>query len=396
MIGGATGTPSRKLTGPGTPTPAPWISIAIAVRRAACRPGRGRRRGRRPGPAHVDRLATCVRETASSAVGDGDVDRGGADVDADEPQARGEPDDRGAAAAAEAASPCDSTSPSSVSRSSSTASFERESWTVSPSSARLIGPWSRSSAQQRGLVRVLRPDQDLPHGNPPLSVDLCDPGHKLLAGTLTPIGPVVEGVSSKLRRLMSKLRQSEAPVTHGVSVGPCAVPELPEVEALVEFLREHARRAGSSRGSTSPSLNVLKTFDPPPTALLRARRRRRAAPRQVPRRRGRRPAPGHAPVARPAGSAGRTRSRPTPVRPGGKNPLALRVHLDDGSGFDVTEAGTKKRLAVYLVRDLAEVERHRDGSAPIRWPTTSPATCSPRSSPSTRARRSRACCARSR
>ena len=45
-----------------------------------------------------------------------------------------------------------------------------------------------------------------------------------------------------------------------------------------------------------------------------------------------------------------------PVRPGGKNPLALRVHLDDGSGFDVTEAGTKKRLAVYLVRDLAEIE----------------------------------------
>jgi DNA-formamidopyrimidine glycosylase len=43
-----------------------------------------------------------------------------------------------------------------------------------------------------------------------------------------------------------------------------------------------------------------------------------------------------------------------PVRPG-KGPLALRLHLDDGSGFDLTEAGTKKGLAVYVVRDPAEV-----------------------------------------
>jgi len=35
----------------------------------------------------------------------------------------------------------------------------------------------------------------------------------------------------------------------------------------------------------------------------------------------------------------------------GKGPLALRVHLDDGSGWDLTEAGTQKRLAVYLVED---------------------------------------------
>ena len=36
-------------------------------------------------------------------------------------------------------------------------------------------------------------------------------------------------------------------------------------------------------------------------------------------------------------------------------PIALRVRLDDGSGFDLTEAGTKKSLAVYVVRDPAEV-----------------------------------------
>jgi formamidopyrimidine-DNA glycosylase len=51
---------------------------------------------------------------------------------------------------------------------------------------------------------------------------------------------------------------------------------------------------------------------------------------------------------------------PAPPRPG-KGPLAFRLHLapefDGGpeSGFDLTEAGTQKRLAVYLVRDVAEV-----------------------------------------
>ena len=39
-----------------------------------------------------------------------------------------------------------------------------------------------------------------------------------------------------------------------------------------------------------------------------------------------------------------------PARPG-KGPLALRVRLDDGSGFDLTEAGTQRKLAVYVVAD---------------------------------------------
>jgi formamidopyrimidine-DNA glycosylase len=43
-----------------------------------------------------------------------------------------------------------------------------------------------------------------------------------------------------------------------------------------------------------------------------------------------------------------------PLRPG-KGPIALRVHLDDGSGFDLTEAGTRKGLAVHVVRDPTEV-----------------------------------------
>jgi len=39
----------------------------------------------------------------------------------------------------------------------------------------------------------------------------------------------------------------------------------------------------------------------------------------------------------------------------GSGPLAARLILDDGSGFDVTEAGTKKSLAIHLVRDPADV-----------------------------------------
>ena len=42
------------------------------------------------------------------------------------------------------------------------------------------------------------------------------------------------------------------------------------------------------------------------------------------------------------------------LRPG-KSPIALRVRLSDGSGFDLTEAGTKKSLAAYIVKDPSEV-----------------------------------------
>ena len=45
----------------------------------------------------------------------------------------------------------------------------------------------------------------------------------------------------------------------------------------------------------------------------------------------------------------------TTGRPGGKNPLAARVVIDDEAGLDVTEAGTKKSLAIYVVADPAAV-----------------------------------------
>jgi formamidopyrimidine-DNA glycosylase len=42
------------------------------------------------------------------------------------------------------------------------------------------------------------------------------------------------------------------------------------------------------------------------------------------------------------------------ARPG-RGPLALRLRLADGAGFDLTEYGTQKRLAVYVVRTADQV-----------------------------------------
>ena len=46
----------------------------------------------------------------------------------------------------------------------------------------------------------------------------------------------------------------------------------------------------------------------------------------------------------------------TPPKPG-KGPLEMRVHLETvgGPGFDLTEAGTQRRLAVYVVADPSQV-----------------------------------------
>ncbi|MET7773617.1 DNA-formamidopyrimidine glycosylase family protein [Nocardia sp. NPDC005366] len=131
------------------------------------------------------------------------------------------------------------------------------------------------------------------------------------------------------------------------------MPELPEVEALAHFLREHAVGAVVGRVDVG-ALSAVKTFDPPVTALS----------------------------GRDVTGAGRwgkflgmdcgglwlithlsrggwlrwiDEPSQTPPKPGGKSPLALRVHFFTQEGatpaFDLTEAGTKKRLAVYIVDD---------------------------------------------
>ncbi|MFJ7157082.1 Fpg/Nei family DNA glycosylase [Streptomyces sp. NPDC101118] len=130
------------------------------------------------------------------------------------------------------------------------------------------------------------------------------------------------------------------------------MPELPEVEALRDFLDEHL--AGRVVERVWPAaVSVLKTYDPPLTAL----HGRTAGPTA---RHGKFLALsfGDLHLVTHLARAGWLRWQDTlpatPPRPG-KGPLALRLALEGGGGFDLTEAGTQKRLAVYVVHDPAEV-----------------------------------------
>jgi formamidopyrimidine-DNA glycosylase len=142
------------------------------------------------------------------------------------------------------------------------------------------------------------------------------------------------------------------------------MPELPEVEALATFLRERAVGRCVRRADVA-AINAVKTFDPPLSALngavvLGAGRHGKFLDLEVASPMGELL---HLVVhlARGGWLQWRESLPPAPPRPGGKGPIALRLHLEpelpDGpvSGFDLTEAGTQKRLAVYLVRDPLEV-----------------------------------------
>jgi formamidopyrimidine-DNA glycosylase len=126
------------------------------------------------------------------------------------------------------------------------------------------------------------------------------------------------------------------------------VPELPEVEALAAFLRDRTVGHFVTRVDVA-NVSVLKTYDPPPAAL---------AGQQVT------GAGRHGKfldldcaglhlvvhLARAGWLHWRERLSPAPPKPG-RGPIALRVRFDDDAGFDLTEAGTRKRLSVYVVRD---------------------------------------------
>lgn len=130
------------------------------------------------------------------------------------------------------------------------------------------------------------------------------------------------------------------------------MPELPEVQALVDFLTERA--VGQAVVAVElGSISVLKTYDPPPSALA-------GGPIDGVHRHGKFldvDVDGIHLVFHLARAGWLRWSEAIPatvIRPG-KSPIALRVRLSDGSGFDLTEAGTKKSLAAYLVRDVSEV-----------------------------------------
>jgi formamidopyrimidine-DNA glycosylase len=130
------------------------------------------------------------------------------------------------------------------------------------------------------------------------------------------------------------------------------VPELPEVEALASFLRDRA--VGRVVARVDPvAISVLKTYDPPATSLAGlevtgATRHGKFLDLDV--------SGLHLVVhlARAGWLQWREQLPSAPPRMG-KGPIGVRVHLDDGSGFDLTEAGTKKGLAVYVTADVTTV-----------------------------------------
>jgi formamidopyrimidine-DNA glycosylase len=133
------------------------------------------------------------------------------------------------------------------------------------------------------------------------------------------------------------------------------MPELPEIEALADHLRRHAVGLPIGRVDVA-ALSVLKTFDPPLSALhgqpvVGAERWGKYLGLQA----------GELFFITHLSRAGWLRwsdkMAAAPLRPG-KGPIALRVHLGTpgaAPGFDLTEAGTQKRLAVWLVDDPKQV-----------------------------------------
>ncbi|HET7900147.1 MAG TPA: DNA-formamidopyrimidine glycosylase family protein [Candidatus Nanopelagicales bacterium] len=141
------------------------------------------------------------------------------------------------------------------------------------------------------------------------------------------------------------------------------MPELPEVESLAAYLRATATGLRVARVELA-AISALKTFDPPVTDLVGARivdasRRGKFLDVVLVDEDGEvLHLVTH--LARAGWLHWRKEMSDAPPRPG-KGPLAFRVVLvdDDGvpaGGFDLTEAGTKKGLAVYVTRDPSTLE----------------------------------------
>ncbi|MFF4943399.1 Fpg/Nei family DNA glycosylase [Streptomyces rubiginosohelvolus] len=132
------------------------------------------------------------------------------------------------------------------------------------------------------------------------------------------------------------------------------MPELPEVEALRVFLDDHL--VGKEIARVLPlAISVLKTYDPPLTALEGTRvtsvaRHGKFLDVEA----------GGLHLCTHLARAGWLRwkdSFPAALPRPGKGPLALRLVTTDGDGFDLTEMGTKKSLSVHLVHDPMDVPR---------------------------------------
>ena len=131
------------------------------------------------------------------------------------------------------------------------------------------------------------------------------------------------------------------------------MPELPEVEALVQDLRRRLADRAIVRVDIA-AFSALKTYDPPLSALhgtLVEDVTRHGKFLDI-------TASGlHLVIhlSRAGWIRWKDEVPKLPPRPSSKSPLAARVVLDDDSGLDITEAGTQKRLAIYVVRQPTDV-----------------------------------------
>ncbi|MGO1848576.1 DNA-formamidopyrimidine glycosylase family protein, partial [Microbacterium sp.] len=130
------------------------------------------------------------------------------------------------------------------------------------------------------------------------------------------------------------------------------MPEMPEVQGLVDFLDDSLTGLRFTR-VTVASFAALRTFDPPigdlqgaeVTQVLRHGKFVDIATDEIR-------------LVFHLAKAGWLRwhdALPSTALKPGRSPIALRVGFDDGSGFDLTEAGTRKSLAVYAVREPHDV-----------------------------------------
>ena len=125
------------------------------------------------------------------------------------------------------------------------------------------------------------------------------------------------------------------------------------MEALSAYLRERAVGQSVERVDVA-AISALKTFDPPMSAaagrvLTNASRHGKFLDLEL---------GGDLHLVIHLARAGWLHYReelPKGLLKPGKGPIALRVRLGDGSGFDLTEMGTQKKLAAYLVADPAQV-----------------------------------------
>lgn len=131
------------------------------------------------------------------------------------------------------------------------------------------------------------------------------------------------------------------------------MPELPEVEALALDLGGRLQGRAVTKVHLA-QFSALKTFDPPLTALEGVlvdgvTRHGKFLDIDL----------SGTHLVMHLARAGWVRWRDevpaTPPKPSPKSTIAARIVLDDETGLDVTEAGTRKSLAMYVVRDPLDV-----------------------------------------